>query len=109
MGGDYRLRIVEGYPPTVNDETMAALVRKAGNDLLGPHQVVAVDPTMGAEDFSHYLEYVPGCFFRLGTGSPDEVPRVGHSPRFDIDEEALHIGAAMLAAIAERYLTQGTS
>jgi IAA-amino acid hydrolase len=106
LGGDYRLRILEGYPPTVNDGAMAALVAEVGGELLGPDRVVAVDPTMGAEDFSYYLRQVPGCFFRLGTRVPGEEPRVGHNPRFDLDERALPIGAAMLAAAAGRYLAQ---
>jgi len=105
MGGDYRLRIVEGYPPTVNDEAMTALVHQVAEELLGTEGVVAVDPTMGAEDFACYLAEAPGCFFRLGSGTPGEPPRVAHSPHFDIDERALPIGAAMLAAVAKRYLT----
>ena len=109
LGGDYRLRIIAGYPPTVNDEAMTALVCRVAEELLGADQVLTVEPTMGAEDFSCYLTdkvgaQLPGCFFRLGSGFPGEPPRVGHSPRFDIDERALPIGAAMLAAVAERFL-----
>jgi len=104
LGGDFGLRMVEGYPPTVNDEAMTALARQVGAELLGADRVVTVEPTMGAEDFSHYLTQVPGCFFRLGSGFPDEQPRVGHNPHFDIDERALPVGAAMLAAVAQRYL-----
>lgn len=107
LGGDYGLRIVEGYPPTVNDEGMTELVRRAAEELLGTDRVVIVEPTMGAEDFSYYLAKAPGCFFRLGSGFPGEEPRVGHSPCFDIDERALPIGAAMLATVAERYLRSG--
>jgi amidohydrolase len=104
LGGDYRLRIVEGYPSTVNDEAATEIVREVATEMLGAGRVATVDPTMGAEDFSFYLSQVPGCFFRLGTGSPDTERRVGHNPRFDVDERALPIGAAMLAAIARRYL-----
>ena len=107
LGGDYRLRIVEGYPPTVNDEGMTELVRQVAEELLGADRVLTVEPTMGAEDFSCYLTKAPGCFFRLGSGFPGEEPRVAHSPRFDIDERALPIGAAMLAGVAERYLRCG--
>jgi amidohydrolase len=104
LGGNYRLRILEGYPPTVNDGSMTALVQEVAGDLLGPDRVATVDPTMGAEDFSYYLLEVPGCFFRLGTRVHGEEPRVGHNPRFDLDERALPVGAAMLAAVARRYL-----
>ena len=107
LGGDYRLRIIEGNSPTVNEEAMTALVHQVGEELLGADRVLAVEPTMGAEDFSCYLAQVPGSFFRLGSGFPDERPRVGHNPLFDIDERALPIGAAMLGALAARYLTSG--
>lgn len=107
LGGDYRLRIVEGYPPTVNDEDMTALVRRVAEELLGADRVLTVEPTMGAEDFSCYLARAPGCFFRLGSGFPGEEPRVGHNPHFDVDERALPIGAAMLATVAERYVRCG--
>jgi len=109
LGGDYRLRILEGYPPIVNDEALTALVRRVAEELLGADRVLTVEPTMGAEDFSCYLVQAPGCFFRLGSGFPGEEPREGHNPRFDMDERALPIGAAMLAAVAERYLRGGLS
>jgi amidohydrolase len=108
LGGEYRLCIVEGYPSTVNDEAVSQIVREVAAEMLGAGRVTTVEPTMGAEDFSFYLSQVPGCFFRLGTGSPDTEARVGHNPRFDIDERSLPIGAAMLAAVARRFLEGGS-
>jgi IAA-amino acid hydrolase len=106
LGGDFDLHIGGGYPPTVNDAAMAALVREAATDLLGADQVHAPDPEMGAEDFSFFLEKVPGCYFRLGTGRPGEPVHGLHNPHFDIDESALPVGVAVLAEIAYRYLQQ---
>ena len=104
LGGDYRLRIVEGYPQTVNDETMTELVRQVAEEILGTGHVLTIDPTMGAEDFSCYLAQVPGCFIRLGSGFPGEPPRVLHSPRFDLHERALPVGASILTSVAKRIL-----
>jgi metal-dependent amidase/aminoacylase/carboxypeptidase family protein len=56
---------------------------------------------MGGEDFSYYLEKVPGAFILLGTGNPQKgTDAPHHSPRFDVDEEVLYMGSALLASIA---------
>ena len=52
---------------------------------------------MGGEDFSGYLKHAPGCLLRLGVAAPDRKPHFLHSPHFDIDEQALVIGAKVLA------------
>jgi amidohydrolase len=57
---------------------------------------------MGAEDFAILAREAPGCFFWLGAGL--DPPREHHHPAFDIDERALPIGAAALAACALRAL-----
>jgi amidohydrolase len=69
LGGDFRLTIVEGFPPTVNDPEMTTFVQKVAS----------------------------------------EPERRGHSPTFDINENALPVGAALLAEVAWRYLRQRTS
>jgi metal-dependent amidase/aminoacylase/carboxypeptidase family protein len=56
-----------------------------------------MDIRMGSEDFAFYTHVMPGCFFRLGTGAPGAPTRNLHTPTFDIDEEALRIGSAMMA------------
>ncbi|OVA18982.1 Peptidase M20 [Macleaya cordata] len=95
------------YPPTVNDERMNEHVRKVAIDLLGPKNYKVVPPMMGAEDFSFYSEVVPAAFFYIGVRN-ETLGSIhsGHSPYFTIDENALPIGAAMHAAIAERYLNE---
>jgi metal-dependent amidase/aminoacylase/carboxypeptidase family protein len=61
---------------------------------------------MGGEDFSHYLEHVPGAMFRLGTAAPQAPKHLLHSPRFDPDERAIALGAKLLARAALRLLRQ---
>ena len=102
MGGDFRLTIEEGYPVMVNEERMAELIREVAIDLLGEEKVLPKELAMGAEDFSYFLAQAPGAMFRLGIKKGEMRP--GHSPHFDLDEEALPIGAAILAASARRYL-----
>lgn len=102
-GGDYRLTIQRGCPPTVNDPRMAEFVRNMATDLVGEGQVKEAEMVMGAEDFSYMEEAKPGTFFYLGA-KKDAVDRPHHSPLFDIDESVLPTGAALLAEAARKYL-----
>ena len=60
---------------------------------------------MTAEDFSFYTQEIPGCFFRLGTNKNNEAFTIPvHHPNFDIDEDALAVGAGTMAWAALNYL-----
>jgi amidohydrolase len=100
MGGDVDFRLVKGSPVVKNDPHLTARMRAVAVDLVGAGNVVDMDLRMGAEDFAHYTHVMPGCFFRLGTGNPAKPgTRNGlHTAAFDIDEDALTVGAGMLAA-----------
>lgn len=104
LGGDYELKIFTGYPPMFNDAGVCEVMRQVGGEVLGADKVGPREPTMGAEDFSYMLELAPGAMFRLGTRQPGGAPRYVHTPDFDIDENALPVGSAMLAATALRLL-----
>ena len=103
LGGDFELRIEEGFPASRNDPRMASLIRQVAIDLLGKDCLHPPEPGMGAEDFGLLANLAAGAMFGLGTQGEDG-PRRGHSPTFDIDERALPIGAAILAEAARRYL-----
>lgn len=95
------------YPPTVNDEAMNEHVKKIATELLGPKNYKVVPPMMGAEDFSFYSEVIPAAFFYIGVRNETlGSVHTGHSPHFMIDEDVLPVGAAVHAAIAERYLVE---
>jgi amidohydrolase len=108
LGGDFELNIIEGYIPVVNDAAMTALVREVGADLLGEENVGLAPLEMGGEDFSYFAEKAPGCMFSLGGAFLDEPPRYHHHPRFDVDEDCLPIGVALLAEMAMRYLQRAS-
>jgi amidohydrolase len=89
-----------GYPALINPPEATATVVRALEVELGRRAVVQVrEPLMGAEDFSRYLERVPGTFLRLGVGGPG-APASLHSATFAPDERAMVVGAATLAAAA---------
>jgi len=94
-----------GYPPTVNDPAMTELVREAAAAVVGPDRVRDAAPMMGAEDFSYFLEAVPGCFFFVGSKNEKRGLVWGHHhPRFDIDEQAMAIGMETMTETVLRYL-----
>jgi amidohydrolase len=94
-----------GHPGLANDPALVDAVERALVPVLGPDAIVDLPrPIMGGEDFAHYLEALPGAFLRLGVRNEARgIVHSIHSPRFDIDEEALPVGAAALAAVAEAW------
>jgi amidohydrolase len=106
MGGKVEIDLRVGYPVLKNDASFTARSRQVAIDLLGVDNVVDTSIRMGAEDFAFYSHQVPSCFFRLGTGSEKAGTRGGlHTPAFDIDEDAMSIGSALMAAIAAQELS----
>jgi hippurate hydrolase len=102
---EIRLELQEGYPPVINTPEEVTLVRKCVRELYGPDALTtSPHASMGSEDFSYYLQHVPGAFFRFGARRPEWEPMPLHSPRFDIDEAVLGIGAEFFDALARRAL-----
>jgi len=105
LGGDVDFTIVKGSPVVKNDPELTARIRAAAVEFIGEENIVDMDIRMGAEDFAYYTHVMPGCFFRVGTGNPAKPGTTSglHRAEFDIDEDALAIGAGMMAwgALAE--------
>ncbi len=102
MGAKYKFSYEFGQPELINDDAMVDLLVQEAKKILGEENVVDLkDPVMGGEDFSRYLQIVPGAFFRLGVCNPQKGTCVSqHHPKFDVDEDALPIGMKILAAVA---------
>ncbi|HLT96082.1 MAG TPA: amidohydrolase [Acidimicrobiia bacterium] len=92
-----------GIPPVVNDPGLIDVARKAIVDNLGPEAVTTTDVSMGAEDFSRYLEVVPGALLRLGS-APDTGFCDLHSAGFVFNERALEVGLKAATATLHRLL-----
>ena len=104
LGGDYELRYEIGGPPMINDKTVSEVIEKTGQEMLGLENVREIEKTLGAEDFGEFLKHAPGAMFTLGTQKQGHEHYLLHHPKFDLDERALPIGTAMLAATAKRFL-----
>ena len=102
---EIQLELTQGYPPVINTADEVGLVRQCVREMYGPDALAtAPHPSMGSEDFSYYLERVPGAFFRFGARRPEWEPTPLHSPRFDIDEAVLAVGAEFFDGLARRAL-----
>lgn len=95
-----------GIPPVVNDPGVIDVARVAIAEALGPQAVTSTDTSMGAEDFSRYLEHVPGALLRLGS-APDHGMSDLHSAGFVFNEAALDTGLVAGAATLLRLLAAG--
>ncbi|MEO7766279.1 MAG: M20 family metallopeptidase [Ferruginibacter sp.] len=100
MGAEIDIRIDVGYPFVLNNEKLTAAARSKAELYLGKENVEETELRMGAEDFAFYSHKIPGCFFRLGTGNVAKGITIGgHTPTFDVDEDAIEIGMGMMALL----------
>ncbi|MDA7430591.1 M20 family metallopeptidase [Primorskyibacter aestuariivivens] len=92
------LEFLRGYPPTVNHPDQTALAVQVAREVAGAGNVNdALEPEMGAEDFSYMLEARPGAFLMLGQGIGPSC----HHPAFDFNDEVAPIGASFFARLVE--------
>lgn len=98
-----------GYTPsTINPPEMADFVKQIAQQTLGrTHYIPVGQATMGGEDFSFYLQKIPGCFFFLGVqpADRDSYPML-HNPAFDFTDAALPVGIRMMSSLALAYLAR---
>jgi amidohydrolase len=92
---------LRGVPPVVNDPAVADLLTEAMTARRGPHAIEDTEQSLGGEDFSWYLEHVPGAMARLGTRTPGDTTRRDlHAGDFDVDERSIEAGVELFTAAA---------
>ncbi len=95
------INYVRGVPPVVNEAGATELLRDAMIARRGTEAVEGTEQSLGGEDFSWYLERVPGAMARLGVRTPDErIVRDLHQGDFDVDEHAITVGVELFTAAA---------
>jgi amidohydrolase len=88
-----------GVPPVVNEGTSVELLRDAMTARYGAHAVEDTEQSLGGEDFSWYLEKVPGALARLGVRPVGDTARRDlHRGDFDVDEGAIAVGVELLTS-----------
>jgi amidohydrolase len=101
LGIEHSLQYRRGVPPVVNEERSTQIMTHA-IEAVGPDVLADTRQSGGGEDFSWYLEDVPGAMARLGVWSGDGDQLDLHQPNFDLDERALAVGVRVLVNIIER-------
>lgn len=98
---DVEVEFQRGTPELINRGVPVQLARRAASEAVGADRVLSMETAnMGGEDFSYYLQHVPGCYVRYGSHSDETNAYPAHSSRFDIDETVLATGASYLAQVA---------
>ncbi|MBF2077720.1 MAG: amidohydrolase [Synechococcales cyanobacterium T60_A2020_003] len=97
-GAQYVMNYNRRVPSVLNDAGLTRLVEQAAQEAWGNHRVqLLLEPSLGAEDFSLYLDHAPGTMFRLGVAFEDQVNYPLHHPQFQVDESALITGVVTMA------------
>lgn len=104
-GADYQVNYRRGTPGVQNDLALSQLLQTAAEEAFGCDRIqVLTEPSLGAEDFSLYLEHAPGSMFRLGVGYEDRAVNYPlHHPQFEVNESAIITGVVTLAYTAYKY------
>lgn len=103
---DYEYEYTRGYPVTINHEEEAEFVMDCAKDVPGVEVIKEVEPVMGGEDYSYYLQNVKGMYFFTGAQVEGEDVYPHHHPKFKINEEALLIAAKVLGKATLEYMEQ---
>lgn len=100
-GAKSEINYVRGVPPVVNEESSVELLRRAMETRRGLYAVEGTEQSLGGEDFSWYLEHVPGAMARLGVRRVGDTARRDlHCGDFDVDEGAIEVGVELFTAAA---------
>jgi hippurate hydrolase len=111
FGATVAFEFKRNYPPTINHKAEVAFLREVMKDVVGAENTLVFEPTMGAEDFSYFLQKVPGAYFVIGNGDGDHrTPGHGmgpctlHNPNYDFNDELIGPGGTLWVRLVERFL-----
>lgn len=106
-GGTAKVEYIRGTQPVINGKESAELVQQVAAEAFGEDALYYEKPTMGGEDFSFFLDEVPGSFALVGSGNPEkDTEWAHHHGKFNVDEDALVTGAELYAQYAWAYLNK---
>lgn len=106
-GGTAHVEYNYGTLPVINDEVSALFAQAIIEESFGATALIQEPPTTGGEDFSYFTENTSGCFALVGCGNPaKDTQWAHHHGRFNVDEDAMEVGAELYAQYAFEYLNQ---
>jgi amidohydrolase len=101
-GCTHELTYQRGVPPVINDDVATAMLADAAR-VIDPQAVVQAPQSSGGEDFSMYLEHVPGSMARLGCWSGKGRMQDLHQGDLNVDERSIGVGIRLFGSIIEQY------
>ncbi len=111
FGATCTFEFERNYPPTINHAAETQFAKDVMHSIVGEHNVVVQEPTMGAEDFSYMLQAKPGvyCFIGNGDGVHREIghgegPCTLHNPNYDFNDELIPLGGTYWVKLVEAAL-----
>ena len=111
FGATCEFKFKRNYPPTINHAAETAFARGVMESVVGADNVIAQEPTMGAEDFAYMLQAKPGCYCFIGNGDGGHReaghglgPCMLHNPNYDFNDELIPLGATYWVRLAEAWL-----
>jgi amidohydrolase len=103
-GAKCQVNYRHGVPSVQNDINLTQILESSVRAAWGNDKVqILPEPSLGAEDFSVYLQHAPGSMFRLGVGIPEGKNYPLHHPQFMVDESAIITGVVTMAYSAYQY------
>ena len=113
FGARCDFEFVRNYPPTINHPAETEFARRVMAEVVGAENVLEFEPTMGAEDFSYFLQGKPGAYFLIGNGDGSHRegghglgPCMLHNSSYDFNDELIPLGATAWVRIAEAWLAR---
>jgi len=105
-GAQGEVSISPGYDSLINNDEIVKVIEDVAVEHLGRDKVHQKEfPSMGAEDFSFFLNEAPGAFYHLGCGNKSKgITALGHAVDFDIDEDCLPVGVFLDIQIISELL-----
>ncbi|MCR8641743.1 amidohydrolase [Paenibacillus sp. N1-5-1-14] len=105
FGATCELEYIDGYPPVVNDGSETDRFMRVSESVVGSDNVHTSEQNMAGEDFSYYLQKIPGCYMFVGAGNVEQgIIHPHHHPKFDIDERSMLVSAKLLMSMAMDYI-----
>lgn len=105
-GATFSLKFNKSVRTVLNDKQMIALVREAGEEIVGEKNVVPVPQVLLGDDFGSFSQLIPSAYVYLGVGFAGQVNYPLHHPKFDLDEKALPVGAQLFGYTALKFLNK---
>lgn len=113
FGATAEFEFHRNYPATINHSAETAFAREVMTEVVGADRVQLFEATMGAEDFSFFLQHKPGAYFVIGNGEGAHRegghglgPCTLHNPSYDFNDALIPVGATFWVKLAERWLAQ---